>query len=65
MNETCTVNYIDHVAVAVRDIEKALLFYSTIFDIKHGDIIHIPEQEVIGTLITIGQTRLELIQPLS
>ena len=65
MNEICTVNYIDHVAVAVRDIEKALLFYGTIFDVKHGDIIDIPEQEVLATLITIGQTRLELIQPLS
>jgi len=65
VNEICTVNYIDHVAVAVRDIEKALLFYGTIFDVKHGDIIDIPEQEVLATLITIGQTRLELIQPLS
>ena len=64
MNETCTINYIDHVAVVVRDIEKALLFYRSMFDAKHGDIVSIPEQDVIATLITIGQTRLELIQPL-
>ena len=64
MNETCTINYIDHVAVVVRDIEKALLFYRSMFDAKHGDIVSIPEQDVIATLITIGKTRLELIQPL-
>ena len=64
MNETCTINYIDHVAVVVRDIEKALLFYRSMFDAKHGDIVSIPEQDVIATLITIGETRLELIQPL-
>tara|TARA_B100001750_G_C15473240_1_gene581046 strand:- start:211 stop:540 length:330 start_codon:yes stop_codon:yes gene_type:complete len=34
------------------------------FDAKNGDIVSIPEQDVIATLITIGQTRLELIQPL-
>jgi methylmalonyl-CoA/ethylmalonyl-CoA epimerase len=65
VNDTCIINHIDHVGVAVRDIEKALLFYQTMFDVKHGDIINIPEQEVIATLITIGQTRLELIQPLN
>ena len=48
----------------VRDIEKALLFYRSMFDAKNGDIVSIPEQDVIATLITIGQTRLELIQPL-
>lgn len=64
MNETCTINYIDHVAVVVRDIEKALLFYRSMFDAKNGDIVSIPEQDVIATLITIGETRLELIQPL-
>ncbi len=64
MNETCTINYIDHVGVVVRDIEKALLFYRSMFDAKNGDIVSIPEQDVIATLITIGQTRLELIQPL-
>ena len=48
----------------VRDIEKALLFYRSMFDAKNGDIVSIPEQNVIATLITIGQTRLELIQPL-
>ena len=64
MNETCTINYIDHVGVVVRDIEKALLFYRSMFDAKNGDIVSIPEQDVIATLITIGETRLELIQPL-
>ena len=64
MNETCTINYIDHVGVVVRDIEKALLFYRSMVDAKNGDIVSMPEQNVIATLITIGQTRLELIQPL-
>ena len=64
MNETCTINYIDHVGVVVRDIEKALLFYRSMFNAKNGDIVSIPEQDVIATLITIGETRLELIQPL-
>ncbi len=33
MTEVCTVNYIDHVGVAVNDIEAALAFFKKAFDV--------------------------------
>jgi len=33
VSEVCTVNYIDHVGVAVKDIEAALAFFKKVFDV--------------------------------
>ena len=64
MNSACTVQYIDHVGVAVRDLEASLKFFLEVFSISPGPIKALPEQGVRGTLLPLGQTRLELLQPL-
>ena len=65
MNETCTVDYIDHVGVAVRDIDESLSFFQEVFGIQRGEVKELPEYGIKVTLLTLGQTRLELLQPLS
>ena len=65
MNETCTVDYIDHVGVAVRDMDKALSFFQEMFNIQREEVKELPEYGIKVTLLTLGQTRLELLQPLS
>lgn len=65
MNATCTVEYMDHVGIAVNDLDQALRFFEEIFDIPMGEIVELPDQGVRATLLPVGQTRLELLQPLS
>ena len=63
MTEVCTVNYIDHVGVAVKDIDAAMAFFKKVFDVPDGEIALMEDQGVRATLIEVGQTRLELLEP--
>ena len=63
MTEVCTVNYIDHVGVAVKDIEASLAFFKKVFDVPDAQINLMEDQGVRATLIEVGQTRLELLEP--
>ncbi|HEU0020967.1 MAG TPA: methylmalonyl-CoA epimerase [Dehalococcoidia bacterium] len=65
LNETCTVNYIDHVGVAVKDIDAALKRFQQVFDTPPARIAEVADQGVRAALVQIGQTRLELLEPLS
>jgi len=65
MTEVCAVNYIDHVGVAVKDIETVLAFFNKVFDVPDAEIVLMEDQGVRATLIEVGQTRLELLEPTS
>ena len=61
----CTVDYVDHVGIAVKDIDETMRFFQEVFDVPPGEIKELPDQGVKGVLLPVGQTRLELLQPLS
>ena len=63
MTDVCTVNYIDHVGVAVKNIGTALAFFRKVFDVPDADIELMEDQGVRACLIEVGQTRLELLEP--
>ncbi len=65
MAETCTISYIDHIGVAVKDIRAALEFFQQMFGAPPSAIEELPDQGVRATLIQMGQTRLELLEPLT
>ncbi len=65
MTETCTVNYIDHVGIAVEDIDASLAFFQQVFDTPPAEVEVLADQGVRATLIEVGQTRLELLEPTS
>ena len=65
MNETCAVNHVDHVGIAVRDIDAALKFFGETFGTPPAAVEELADQGVRATLIEVGQTRLELLEPLS
>ena len=65
MTTPCTVQYADHVGIAVRDLETAMALFQELFGVPPGDIVDLPDQGVRATLLALGQTRLELLQPLS
>ncbi len=60
---TCTVNYIDHVGLAVKDIRAALKLFQDVFGAPPAEITDLPDQGARATLIQVGQTRLELLEP--
>ncbi len=63
--DVCTVNYIDHVGIAVNDINAALKFFGDVFQTPPADVEELADQGVRATLIQVGETRLELLEPLS
>ena len=63
-NSVCSVNYIDHVGVAVRDIDAAIGFFQEVFEVPPSEVASLPDQGVRATLIQVGQTRLELLEPM-
>ncbi len=65
MTETCTVNYIDHVGLAVKDIRAALKLFQDVFGAPPAEITDMQDQGARATLIQVGQTRLELLEPLT
>ena len=65
MNSACTVDYIDHIGIAVRDIQAAMDFFRETFDIPSAEIHVLADQGVRASLLPVGQTRLELLEPLS
>ena len=67
MNQTpeavCTASHLNHVAIIVKNIEESLAFYQETFGTGEAAIEEIPDQGVRATLITIGGSQLELIEP--
>ncbi len=63
--DVCTVNYIDHVGIAVNDINAALKFFGDVFQTPPAAVEELADQGVRATLIQVGETRLELLEPLS
>ena len=61
----CSVNHIDHVGIAVKDIEEVLEFFNRVFGAAKSEVELLPDQGVRATLIEVGQTRLELLEPLT
>ena len=59
----CAVDYIDHVGIAVRDLEAALELFSSVFGAPRPEIKELADQGVRGALVPVGQTRLELLEP--
>ena len=53
MTEVCTVNYIDHVGVAVKDIEAALTFFKKVFYVPDAKIELMEDQGVGATRIEV------------
>ena len=61
MPNQCTINHIDHIGIAVKNIEQSVAFFTSIFGVPKPIISEILDQQVKATLIEIGQTRIELL----
>ncbi len=59
----CTTRHINHVAIAVRDIDESLAFYNRVFGLPEVVVEDLEDQGVRAALIRVGGTQLEFIQP--
>ena len=59
----CVAEHLNHICIAVRDIEDTVSFYRDTFGLPEAEIEDIPDQGVRATLLRVGGSQLELIQP--
>jgi methylmalonyl-CoA/ethylmalonyl-CoA epimerase len=55
---------LNHVAIAVRDAEKAAHIYGAVFGAKISAPVPLPEHGVTTVFVTLPNTKIEFIQPL-
>ncbi len=63
MTPPCTAKHLNHVCIAVKDIQESLKLYQGLFDIAEAEVEELPDQGVKATLIRVGGSQLEFIQP--
>lgn len=56
---------INHIGIAVHDIEEAARFYTEQLGLELGGIEEVPDQKVRVAFLPIGEVRLELVMPTS
>ncbi len=56
---------INHIGIAVRDIDEATKFYVENLGLKVGGIEEVPDQKVKVAFVPIGEVRLEFVMPTS
>jgi methylmalonyl-CoA epimerase len=61
--QVCTIKHINHTAIVVKDIGETLQFYQDLFGIGPSPVEDLPDQGVKASLIKVGGTQLEIIQP--
>ena len=59
----CIARHINHVGIAVRDIEETLALYRDLFGADGAEVEDLEDQGVRGALVTVGGSQLEFLQP--
>ncbi len=54
---------IDHIGIAVRDIEQALQVYQVALGLPVKDVVDVPDQQVRVAFLPLGESNIELVQP--
>ena len=59
----CTAQHLNHVCIAVRDIEATIAFYAETFGLDPVAVEDMPDQGIRACLLAVGSSQLELIEP--
>ena len=57
------IKKLDHVCIAVSNIQESLKTFENLLGIKAGPVREIPDQAVKATMIMVGGAEIELIEP--
>lgn len=55
-------NYIDHIGIAVKNIEESIPYYESLLGTKCHSIEHVKDQFVKTAIFILGQTKIELLE---
>ncbi len=55
---------LNHIAIAVPDLKKAIIKYNSTFNAEISDILDLPEHGVRTAFIKLSNTNIELLEPL-
>lgn len=55
-------SHIEHIGIAVRDLESSIEIYENIFGLKCYKIEEVPDQKVRTAFFRIGETKIELLE---
>jgi methylmalonyl-CoA/ethylmalonyl-CoA epimerase len=56
-------SHIEHIGIAVANLEAAIEFYEKIIGLKCYNIESVPDQKVRTAFFMIGETKIELLEP--
>jgi methylmalonyl-CoA/ethylmalonyl-CoA epimerase len=59
------IDKIHHVGIAVRDLDKSLQFYRDVLGLHVHALDTVEDQGVRASLLTIGESEIELLEPIS
>jgi len=57
------IKKIDHIGIAVKDLDQQVKFYTEVFGLSCAGIELIADQKVKVAIFPIGEVRIELLQP--
>ena len=60
-----TTAVLDHIGIAVRDVDTALAFYRDALELEIEDVEEVPSQHVRAQFVSVGEATLELIEATS
>jgi len=58
-------NYIEHIGIAVRNLDEGIAYYEKVLGLKCYSIEEVKEQKVKTAFFKVGQTKLELLEATS
>lgn len=59
------ISHIEHLGIAVKSLEEAIPYYENILGLKCYSIEEVPDQKVKTAFFKVGQTKIELLEPIS
>lgn len=57
------IDKIDHIGVAVHNLDDALNFYQNQLELECGGVEEVPDQKVKVAFIPVGESNIELLEP--
>ena len=60
----CTAKSINHVCIAVKNIEESISLYSKLFGVSAPKIETLVDQKVKAAMVNLGNSHLEFIEPI-
>lgn len=56
------ISHIEHIGIAVADLEEAISFYENVYGFKCYAVEEVAEQKVKTAFFKVGQTKIELLE---